>query len=187
MEIEEFKLKDGRIVNIKRLTMKDYNADNNYEYVHDWLNKVNEFLDLEFEKEDLKRDKANFEFLMSNKDNYIMVGATYFGKIIASANFRLNLKNKKRGHIGNWGIAIHPRFQNQGLGMRILEIIEKIAKDKGLKKLETEYFSGNIRAEKLYVEKLQYRIEGRRKFGGKLKDGTYIDRILIGKIIDDSM
>ena len=32
MEIEEFKLKDGRIVNIKRLTIDDYDADNNYEY-----------------------------------------------------------------------------------------------------------------------------------------------------------
>jgi len=186
MEIEEFKLKDGRIVNIKKLTMEDYDADNNYEYVHDWLNKVNTYLALEFEKEDLETNKTNFRFLMS-KEGLIMIGGVYNRKIIASANLELNLNNKKMGHIAKWGIAIHPYFQNQGLGTRLLQIIEQQAKEKGVKKLETEYFLGNVSAEKLYVEKLKYQIEGRRIFGGKLKDGTYIDRVLIGKIIDNSM
>ena len=186
MEIEEFKLKDGRIVNIKRLTMEDYDADNGYEYVHDWLNKVNKFLNLEFEKEDLETNKTNFRFVMS-KEGFIMIGGVYNGKIIASANLELNLNNKKMREIGKWGIAIHPDFQNQGLGTRLLQIIEQHAKEKGVKKLETEYYLGNVSAEKLYVKKLKYQIEGRRRFGGKLKDGTYTDRVLIGKIIDVSM
>ena len=186
MEIEEFKLKDGRIVNIKRLTMEDYDADNNYEYVHDWLNKVNTYLALEFEKEDLETNKTNLRFLMS-KEGFIMIGGVYNGKIIASAKLELNLNNKKMGHIGKFGISIHPDFHNQGLGTRLLQIIEQEAKKKGVKKIEAAYFLGNVIAEKLYVEKLKYQIEGRRKFGGKLKDGTYTDRVLIGKIIDDSM
>ncbi|MFX1393989.1 MAG: GNAT family N-acetyltransferase [Promethearchaeota archaeon] len=185
--IEEFKLKNGRYVIIKRLTMDDYKINNNYDYVHNWLNQVNKYLALEFEKEDLEQNRRNFEIIMSNKDNYIMIGAIYDEKIIASANLELNLRSKKMGHIGRWGIAIHPNFQNNGLGTRLLLIIEKLAKDKGIKKLETEYFNGNIIAEKLYVEKLKYQIEGRRKRGGKLKDGTYIDRVLIGKILDDSL
>ena len=187
MEIEEFKLKDGRIVEIKKLTMEDYRLENNYEYIHDWLNRVNKFLALEFEKEDLEKDRANFEILMSNKDKYIMIGGVYNGKIIATANLELNLNNKKMGFIAKWGLAVAPNFQNQGLGTRLLQIIEHQAKEKGVKKLETEYFLGNVSAEKLYVKKLNYQIEGRRRFGGKLKDGTYTDRILIGKIIDDSM
>jgi len=184
---EKFKLKDGRIVEIKRLTVEDYRINNNYEYVHDWMNQVNEFLALEFEKEDLEKDRANFEILMSNKDKYIMIGAIYGGKIIGSASLELNLSNKKMGHIGKWGIAIHPNFHNQGLGMRLLQLTEVEAKEKKIKKLEAGYYSGNIKAERLYVGKLNYQIEGRRKFGGKLPDGTYTERILIGKIIDDSM
>ena len=185
--IEEFKLKDGRYVNIKKLTIDDYKINNNYDYVHNWLNQVNKYLALEFEKEDLEQNRRNFEVIMANKDNYIMIGAIYDDKIIASASLELNLRSKKMGHIGKWGIAIHPDFQNNGLGTRLLLLIEKLAKEKGLKKLETEYFTGNINAERLYVEKLKYQIEGRRKHGAILKDGTYIDRVLIGKIIDDSL
>ncbi|MFW9897938.1 MAG: GNAT family N-acetyltransferase [Candidatus Thorarchaeota archaeon] len=185
--IEEFKIKDGRVVFIKRLTMDDYKINKNYEYVHSWLNQVNKYLALEFDKENLEQDRRNFEIIMSNKDNYIMIGAIYNEKIIASANLELNLRNKKMGHIGKWGIAIHPKFQNKGLGTRLLLIIENIAKEKGLKKLETEYFNSNVKAEKLYVEKLKYQIEGRRKCGAKLKEGIYTNRILIGKIIDDSL
>ena len=43
---DKFKLKDGRVVEIKILTMDDYDADKQYEYVHNWLNKVNKFLAL---------------------------------------------------------------------------------------------------------------------------------------------
>lgn len=182
---EYFKLKDGRIVEIRILTMDDYKSNNNYEFVHDWLNQVNKFLALEFEKDDLERDRVNFELWMSNKDDYIMFGAISKGKIIASASLELNLNNKKMGHIGKWGIAIHPNYHNQGLGTRLIVIIENYAKEKGVIKLETEYYSGNIHAERVYLEKLQYQIEGKRKFGCKLTDGTYTDRILIGKIIDD--
>ena len=185
--IENFLLKDGRTIKIQRLFMEDYKKNNNYEYVHDWLNQINEFLALEFEKDDLEQDRANFEIFMSNKDKYIMIGALYEGKIIGSASLELNLNNKKMGHIGKFGIAIHPDFHNQGLGTRLLQIIEVNAKEKGAKKLEAEYYSGNILAERVYLEKLQYRIEGRRKFGCKFTDGTYVDRILIGKMIDNSV
>ena len=184
---EEFKLKDGRVVEIKRLTLEDYNINNNYEYVHDWLNQVNQFLALEFEKDDLEKDRANFEIWMSNKNSYFMFGAIFEEKIIASASLELNISSKKMSHIGKWGIAIHPSFHNQGLGLRLIQILEYYAKEKGVVKLETEYYSGNIPGERLYIDKLQYKIEGRRKIGCKLPDGTYIDRVLIGKIIDDSI
>ncbi len=65
--------------------------------------------------------------------------------------------------------------------------MEDKAKEKGIKKLEAEYFEGNDKAQRLYLEKLNYEVEGRRKYSGLLKDGKYVDRILIGKIIDDSI
>lgn len=164
--------------------MKDYEKDNNYEYVHDWLNQVNTYLAFEFEKEDIDKNKRNFEMLMSNKEEYIMIGAIYNEKIIAAANLSLNLDNNKMKHIGNFGIAIHPDFHNQGLGYRLLTIIEKIAYDKGILKLEAEYYGGNKNAEILYLNKMDYIVEGKRKLGTLLKDGYYTDKILIGKILD---
>ena len=94
---------------------------------------------------------------------------------------------KKRAHVGEWGIAIHPDFHNQGLGERLLTILEDKAKEKGLKKLEADYYDGNLSAEHLYLKKMNYKIEGRRKFAALLKNGIYTDRVSIGKIIDHSI
>lgn len=186
MAIEKFELKDGRFVEIKRLTIDDYQKENNYEFVHEWLHKVNKYLNLEFNKEDLEHDKSNFYDFMAQKEG-IVIGALFDQKIIGTADLRFNFESKKQKHVGSWGIAIHPAFQNQGLGTRLLLIIEKIAKERGLKRLEADFYEGNKSAEQLYINKLKYIIEGRQKFAILLNDGTYTDKILIGKIIDKSL
>lgn len=184
---KKFRLKDGRTVHIRRLYVEDYKHDNNYEFVHSWLNQVNKYLALEFEKEDLESNIAIFETLISNKEEYIIIGAIFNEKIIGQASLQLNSKSKKLAHIGTWGIALHPDFQNQGLGTRLLQIVEREAKEKGLKKLEAEFFKENSIARNLYIEKMNYEIEGTRKCGGLLNNGSYTDRILIAKIIDNSL
>lgn len=184
---EEYRLSDERTVKIKRLLIEDYEKNNNYKYVHDWLHKVNMYLLLEFEEQNLEQDKKYFYDFLSKKDENFLLGAIYNGKIIASVGISVKLGIKKTRHVGNWGISIHPDFHNQGLGTRLLMIMEKIAKESGLKKLEAEFFEGNKISEHLYVKKLGYKIEGRRKYAALLKDNTYIDRIMIGKIINESL
>ena len=185
--IEKFELKDGRSVIIKRLAKEDYEKDNNYEFVHGWLNKVNKYLGLEFNKEDMENDEKFLYEHLSNEEGVIFIGAIFKDKIIGSSSLEINVNNAKTRHVGEWGIAIHPDFHNQGLGTRFLTILEEIALEKGLKKLEAEFFEGNEEAQRLYINKLNYEIEGRRKFSGLLKEGKYVDRILIGKIIDNSI
>ena len=63
----------------------------------------------------------------------------------------------------------------------------KIAKEKGLKKLEAEYYEWNKPAEMLYIKRLKYLVEGRKKFSGRLKDGIYVDKILIGNVINKDL
>ena len=185
--IEHFELKDGRVVEIKILTKEDYENNNNYEFVHTWHREVNTYLNFDFDKENLERDRKIWfeDFIESDKE--IVIGALFDRKIIGSTALRLNLEVKKRAHVGEWGIAIHPDFHNQGLGKRLLKILEDIAKDKGLKKLEADYYAGNLSAEHLYLKKMGYEIEGQRKFAALLKNGTYTERISIGKIIDTSL
>ncbi len=184
---EEFILKDGRVVLIKRLSIEDYEKNNNYEFTHNWLNQVNKYLLGEFEKENLQQNKEYFYNKLSNKAEDLMIGAIYNQRIIVSAGVSVNLKLKKINHVGNWGISVHPDFQNQGLGAKILKIIEDIAKERGLKRLEADFYEGNEIAEYLYVKKLGYEIEGRQKYAALLKDGTYVDKITMGKIIDKSL
>ena len=39
----------------------------------------------------------------------------------------------------------------------------------------------------LYIKRLKYLVEGRKKFSGRLKDGIYVDKILIGNVIDKDL
>jgi len=184
---EEFKLKDGRKVIIKRLRREDYEKDNNYKFVHDWLRSVNTFLGLEFNEKDIKQDEKFLYDHLSNEEGVIFIGATINGKIIGSSSLEMKVNNAKMKHVGEWGIAIHPDFHNQGIGSKLLATLEKIALERGIKKLEAEFFEGNENARRLYIDKLHYNIEGRRKFSGLLKGGKFVDKILIGKILDNSL
>lgn len=67
----------------------------------------------------------------------------------------------------------------------MLEIIEQIALSKGLKKLEAEFMDGNKAAENLYLRKMNYTIEGRKRMAISTDNGKYIDSVCIGKILDD--
>ena len=185
--IEHFELKDGRVIEIKILTREDYEQNNNYEYVHNWHHQVNTYLNYEFNPENLERDRKDWFENYIESENEILIGALFNGRIIGTTALRLNLRVKKRAHVGEWGIAIHPDFHNQGLGKKLLTILEDMAKEKGLKKLEADYYVENLSAEHLYLNKMNYEVEGRRKFAALLKDGTYTDRVSIGKIIDDSL
>ncbi len=185
--IEKFKLKDGRIVIIKRLFKSDYENNNNYEFVHNWLRKVNKFLAKDFNEEDIEKDKKELYQILSNDKVSIFIGALDDKKIIGSASLMINPFNEKESHVGTWGIAIHPNFQNHGLGVKLLILLENIAKEMGIKKLEAEYYDGNKSAEILYLEKMKYTVEGRKKYTGLLNDGIYTDKILIGKIIDKTL
>jgi ribosomal protein S18 acetylase RimI-like enzyme len=185
--IEEFKLKDGRNVIIKRLHVKDYEKNQNYEFVHSWLNDVSRFLAREFLPQELERDREYFYKKLKNLDQFFVVGAKYNEKIVGTASLELNLNSKKFKHVATWGISINQDFQDQGLGKRLLEVLENIAKTLGIKKLEAEFIEGNKIAQNLYVSKLNYSIEGRKKFSVLLSNGSYVDKIQIGKVIDETL
>ena len=129
---EEFKLKDGRPVIIKRLNTDDYEKSDNYKYVHDWMSRVSKYLGRDFDPKYLEIDKKIWYDSLKNEEVNITIGALYEGKIIASSSLMLNPFNEKMGHVGTWGITIHPDFQNQGLGRRLLLLIVKVALDKRL-------------------------------------------------------
>ncbi len=53
----------------------------------------------------------------------------------------------------------------------------------GLKRLEAHYFSKNLAAEHLYLNKMGYIVEGVKNMEGILFDGTYDDGIMIVKFL----
>ena len=184
---EEFRLKDRRNVTIKRLKVEDYEKNQNYEFVHNWLNKVSKYLAREFLPEELEGDKVFFYKKLKKLEVFFVVGAIYNEKIVGTASLELNLSSKKFQHVATWGISINQDFQNQGLGKRLLEVLEHIAKTLGIKKLEAEFIEGNEIARNLYINKLNHSIEGMKRYSVLLSNGTYVDKIQIGKIIDQNL
>jgi len=104
--------------------------------------------------------------------------------VVGQANLSVNTLSPRVKHIGKWSIVIHPEFQNKGLGAQMLMCIEVMAKKLGLLRLEVEYAKGNTPAEELYLRKLGYTIEGRKKKGFRRKDGVFVDKIVIGKLLE---
>ncbi len=181
--IEDFKLNDSRIVKIKIITKEDYEKDNNYEYVYNWLNRVNKYLHIDFKPKNLEQNKKLFYDMLDGGLN-IFIGAIFKNNIIGTADLRINPEIEKIKHVGSWGIAIHPDFHNQGLGMRLLTHIENLAREKGLIRLEADYYEGHKAAEVLYINKLGYKKEGFHTKAILLSDGTYTNKISIGKLLE---
>ena len=176
-------MQDGREVMIRQLTVEDCEYNGNYEKMYQWLHQVNTFLTREFNESDLEQNKKQFYEFLSSPEKAFTIAGFFTAKIIAQTMLRYNFKKKKTSHVGNWGIVIHPEFQHQGLGFKLLQLMEQIAERKGLTRLEAAYVDGNIAAETLYLKKLHYQVEGRKKNGILMEDGEYRDVIAIGKLI----
>ena len=175
-------LKDSRKIKISNLTPEICDLNNNYGYMHRWLHQVNRFLLKEFNPEKLERDKKEFFKKLSDPEALIL-GGFYGGKIIAQARLHTLSSRKKICHVGGWSIMIHPTFQHQGLGEMLLNMIEDIAKEKGLKRLEAKFVEGNKAAEELYITKMNYQVEGCKQKTFLLDNSKYVNEILIAKIL----
>lgn len=64
------------------------------------------------------------------------------------------------GNITN--VAVHPAFRRGGIGMKLIELIEKICSERGMREITLEVRAGNKPAIALY-EKMGFKLCGLRK------------------------
>ncbi len=171
-------LKDGSNIQLKIATREDY-GDGRYEFLYSWLGTVDRYLSMKFRPEDIKVNKQRW--LDNLNSNRVTAIGLCKGMIVATASLLLNDVKSRVAHTASFGIAIHPRFQNKGLGTILIEALESLAKKRGVEKMEVNYYDGNP-AVALYTS-LHYCYEGRRIKKAKLDDGTYADEILMCKFI----
>ncbi len=172
-------LDDGAIVDLKVAREDDYDYGR-YEYLYAWLCKVDQFLAKQYTLKDLIDNKE--QWLRNLDRNKITLLSLLEDKIIGSATLILNDPQSRASHVASFGVVVHPDFQRKGLGKRLIAALEQIARDKGIKKIEVNYYDGNPAAA-LY-QSLNYDFEGRRLKKGRLNDGTYVDEILLSKFIN---
>ncbi len=175
-------LRDGAPISLKIAEKEDY-EHGGYEYLYAWLSEVDRFLARRYAPNEMEEHKRRW--LDGINENRITLLALYDGKIVASASLNLSGDHSRSAHTASFGVAVHPAFQKRGIGTALVTTLEEIARGKGIKKIEVNYFEGNAAAS-LY-RSLGYQQEGRRIKKGKLDDGTYVDEILLYKFIDRQM
>ncbi len=85
---------------------------------------------------------------------------------------------RKISHQALFAVLVEKQQRSKGIGTKLIQTLERMAKEIGLDFLHLEVYEGN-RAKALY-EKLGFTVVGRRK-GFLLDDGQYIDQILMQK------
>lgn len=118
----------------------------------------------------------------SLSSNYaLMLLCELDGEIVGTSEINFN-RNFKTKHRASLGISIKKKCWSLGIGTKMFEQLEDIAKKQGVLQLELEYIEGNERGLALYkkmgFEEVSYKPDAIR-----LKDGTFLKEIFMRKKI----
>jgi putative acetyltransferase len=130
-----------------------------------------------------ERVESNRQFLAGlTADDHVLV-AEIDGRVMGIAG--LHVRGGKQRHVAALGIAVHDRYQGQGIGRQLMAALLDLADNwLGLLRVELEVFADNTRAIGLY-ESLGFRHEGRR-VKGVFRRGGYADTLTMARLRDGS-
>jgi len=112
----------------------------------------------------------------------VMIAAFVEGELAGNAGVRGVSGFQKLKHRAVFGISIKEKYWNIGIGSALLTEIIGQTKAMGYEQLELGVFSDNAKARRLY-ERFGFEPWGAVKNAYKLKDGTYRDEILMGRML----
>lgn len=118
--------------------------------------------------------------LNSNKD--IMIAAFVNNELAGNASITCMMDCIKLKHRAIFGISIKEEYWNNGIGSTLLREVIEQARQIGYEQIELGVFSDNEKAKALY-KKYGFEVWGNTKNAYKLKDGTYRDEIIMGRMI----
>lgn len=90
-------------------------------------------------------------------------------------------EERRRGHTGSIGMHVATRAQGRGVGRKLMNALLEDAERRGLSRVELTVYPDNERARRLY-ERAGFVVEGRARFAS-LRDGTYVDDLLMARIL----
>ncbi|MBO4683027.1 MAG: GNAT family N-acetyltransferase [Alphaproteobacteria bacterium] len=153
----KFKLKNDKIVTIRRIRGTDYDA------VVKFFDKAVRDKSVKYTSLYLGQPKQNKDSFvaMHNNPNNLFLGAWYGQDLVGECTtIKISPENPKyRGLTAETGTTILNEFTSNGLGNKFKTIVEKWAVENGVHKLYAEVFHKNIRALNNLM-KLGYNIVG---------------------------
>ena len=133
----------------------------------------------EFEDMPVSREEA-FLGNLSDDPNVIMIACLVDGRIVGNAQISF-LSGMKIGHRASVAITVFKDYWGLGIGTRLFEEMFRIARERGgIRQIELDYIEGNQRARALY-EKMGFCITGVKPDSIRLKDGTFVNEIMMLK------
>ncbi|MNT30698.1 putative ribosomal N-acetyltransferase YdaF [compost metagenome] len=129
-------------------------------------------------------DEVKFIQRLVEGPNSVAIAAEYNGEIIGMIDFHGRTNRKRLNHAGAFGMAVYPKFSGDGVGaLLISSLLEWAQSHPSLRKVGLAVFSTNEKAIKLY-KKMGFLEEGRRIKEVQIKDGTFIDDIIMYKWLE---
>jgi RimJ/RimL family protein N-acetyltransferase len=118
-----------------------------------------------------------------NEDpNNIILIAVVENKVVGLLDFFAKAR-KKISHTGEFGVSVHPDYQEKGIGRRMIEaLLEWAKKNQQIEKVCLQVFETNGHAIHLY-KSLGFVEEGREVKAAKQASGQYIDIIRMYKFV----
>jgi len=133
---------------------------------------------------EVSEQENKIESMLSNKSTLFLVSEVnkkVVGFLVANSN---DLKRVK--HIGELVIGVDQEHWGMGIGRGLMEEMLVWSEKNGLKRLALEVVSENDRAVKMY-ERYGFKIEGKKVADHYVGDGKYLDTLVMGKMLDESI
>ena len=120
---------------------------------------------------------------VAERDNEVcllaLIDEDLAGLVLVTADQRFRV-----AHIGDFFIAVKQAYWGHGLGQALMEETLHWAREySSLRRLQLTVQARNRGAIHLY-EKMGFAVEGRQERGAQLRDGSFVDVILMGQLID---
>lgn len=180
IDIGTFQLKNGREVFLRSPEEKDANAMLQY------LKMVAEETDflVRYPEEITKTVEEEAVFLQGQlaAERSFMLSAFDGNRIVGNVSINAVGSQQKLRHRASVGIAVIKECWGLGLGRQFMMLAEEQAYRCGYEQIELGVYENNVAARSLYTQ-LGYEETGQTPHAFRLQKGTYVDEIMMVKML----
>ena len=178
---EEFKLKNGQTVTIRHCTPDDVVSFP--EFQQQVARETTNTLQVEGKTPVPEKVKENW-LMCENDPKHLRLGVFDKNKMIGQLGLRpIHADHPWVNHVGGFGMMILEKYWGQGIGKKLLQIMDSQARDCGYTRIEAMVRTENERGIRLYVNS-GYELEG-TKYNAAFINGRYQNEYYLGKLFAD--
>jgi ribosomal-protein-alanine N-acetyltransferase len=178
---EKFELNNGEMILFRHCNATDVDK---FPEFQQWIVKEStNTLQVEGQVPPLEKVKENW-LMCESDERYLRLGAFHNEKLIAQLGLRpVHAEHPWLQHIGSFGMMVLKEYWGQGIGRKMLGIMEDHARICGYTRIEAMVRVENERGVRLYANK-GYTIEGIRKNAAFI-NGSFRNEYYLGKLLTD--